>query len=101
VRFREALAAELGIDVQPSYEPLNDCPLYRPRTKKRYHLSDAYWRAIEPGRFDLPVCERIYREESVNFHHTLLMGSKEDMDQVAEAVSKIRDNAAELRAGAT
>lgn len=100
-RFREALAAELGIDVQPSYEPLNDCPLYRPLTKKRYHLSDAYWRAIDPGRFELPVCKRIYREESVNFHHTLLMGSKEDMDQVAQAVSKIRDNAAELRAGAT
>jgi L-glutamine:2-deoxy-scyllo-inosose/3-amino-2,3-dideoxy-scyllo-inosose aminotransferase len=98
-RFRDALAAELHIDVQPCYEPLTICPLYRPHTKKRYHYSEEYWNAIDPKRYQLPVSERIYNEESVNFHHTLLMGERADMDQVIEAIEKIRHNLSSLKEG--
>ncbi len=96
-KFREALAAELGLDVESSYEPLNNCSLYVPHTKPaRYKLNDEYWRAIDPSRFDLPVCERIYREEAVTTHHKILMGSRADMEQIAEAIRKIYDHAEEL-----
>lgn len=96
-KFREAMAAELGCDVEPSYEPLDACALYTPHTKPhRYKLTDEHWRQIDPSRFDLPVCHRIHSAESVCFHHTVLMGTRADMDIVAQAVEKIYNNADEL-----
>jgi L-glutamine:2-deoxy-scyllo-inosose/3-amino-2,3-dideoxy-scyllo-inosose aminotransferase len=95
--LRKALSAELGCPVEPSYEPLNACALYTPHTKPwRHKLTDKYWQEIDAGRFDLPVCHRIYREESVCFHHCVLMGTKADMDLIAEAIQKVYDNAEEL-----
>ncbi len=96
-KFRAALAKELGCDVEASYEPLDACSLYTPHTKPcRHKLSEEYWRQIDPAGFSLPVCHRIYREESVCFHHTILMGTKADMDLLAKAIEKIYDNAEEL-----
>jgi L-glutamine:2-deoxy-scyllo-inosose/3-amino-2,3-dideoxy-scyllo-inosose aminotransferase len=94
--FRPALAAELGIEVSPCYFPLNNDPLYRPLTKKRYNLSKSHWKKIDPKRFKLPVCEKAFKEESVCFHHSVLMGSKKDMGQIADAVEKIKKNVDEL-----
>lgn len=96
-KFREALTAEIGIAVAPSYEPLNKCSLYQPHTKPSKHkLSEEYWAAINPKRFDLPVCDNVYFEESVCIHHKVLMGSKSDIDMVAKAIKKIYDNAESL-----
>ena len=96
-KFREALSAELGISVEPSYEPLNKASLYVPHTKPaRHKLNDQYWKDIDPTRFSLPVCERIYKEESVCFHHKILMGTKEDMEVIVNAIKKIYDNVDEL-----
>ena len=97
VKFREALAKELDCSVEASYEPLNACSLYTPHTKpQRYKLSEDHWRQIDPARFELPICDRIYKEESVCFHHTVLMGPKADMDLIAKAIEKVYDNAEEL-----
>jgi L-glutamine:2-deoxy-scyllo-inosose/3-amino-2,3-dideoxy-scyllo-inosose aminotransferase len=96
-RFREALTAELGIEVAASYIPLNKCSLYVPHTKpSRHKLNNEYWKAIDPSRFDLPVCERIYSEESACIHHKILMGAKSDMDLIADAIRKVYDNAENL-----
>ena len=96
-QFRLALAAELGLDVEASYEPLNECSLYVPHTKPaRHRLSEEYWQAIDPARFHLPVCERIFHEESVATHHKILLGSRQDMDRIAEAIRKVYDHAEEL-----
>lgn len=96
-KFRAALSAELGIEVAASYFPLNKCSLYVPHTKPaRHKLNDDYWKAIDPSRFDLPVCDRIHHEESVCFHHKVLMGPKTDMDMFADAVVKIHENADQL-----
>jgi len=96
-RFRDALSKELGCPVGPSNEPLNKCSLYAPYTKPwRYRLSDDYWEAVDPGRFDLPVCESIFHEQAVCFHHNVLMGSKADMDQMVEAIYTIHRHAYEL-----
>jgi len=96
-KFRSALEAELGIVVDASYEPLNNCSLYVPHTKpSRHKLNEAYWKAIDPKRFSLPVCERIFEEESVCVHHKVLMGTTADMDLVAEAIKKIYAHSEEL-----
>jgi L-glutamine:2-deoxy-scyllo-inosose/3-amino-2,3-dideoxy-scyllo-inosose aminotransferase len=93
-KFREALSAELGIEVAASYIPLNKCSLYVPLTKpSRHKLNDEYWKAIDPSRFDLPVCDRIHSEESACIHHKVLMGSRSDMDLIADAIKKVYDNA--------
>ncbi|MBN2312688.1 MAG: DegT/DnrJ/EryC1/StrS family aminotransferase [Sedimentisphaerales bacterium] len=95
--FRKALEKELGCPIEPSYEPLNACSLYTPHTKPwRHKLSEEHWNQIDPTRFDLPVCHRIFSEESVCFHHTVLMGVKADMDLMVKAIEKIHDNVDEL-----
>ena len=96
-KFRKALESEIGIGVDSSYEPLNNCSLYVPLTKpSRYNLNEQYWKDIDPSRFDLPVCTRIYSEESVCIHHKVLMGNKADMDVIAQAITKIYNNVEEL-----
>ena len=95
--FRKALEKELGCPIEPSYEPLNACALYTPHTKpQRYKLSEEHWNRIDPSRFDLPVCQKVFSQESVCFHHTVLMGTKEDMGLMVKAIKKIYDNVDEL-----
>lgn len=96
-KFRKALESELGIGVDACYEPLNHCSLYVPLTKpSRHKLTEQTWKELDPSRFELPVCERIHKEESVCIHHKVLMGKKEDMDGIAEAIKKVYDHASEL-----
>lgn len=87
--FRKYFSAEIGFKAEACYQPLNDCSLYRPLTKQRYRINDRYWQEIDPSRFKLPVAERIYKHESVCLHHRILLGEREDMDQIVEAVKKV------------
>ena len=97
-RFREALAAELGCAVDSSYTPLNACSLYTPHTKPwRHKLTEGHWKRIDPTRFDLPVCQRVFERESICFHHKVLMGTRTDADQIVEAIRKIHTCTDELR----
>ena len=95
--FRQALGAETGLRVETTYEPLNDCALYQPHTKRRHRLNEEYWRAIDPSRFELPVCQKAFADEAVVIGHPFLLGDRADMDEVAKAVEKIYDNREELR----
>ncbi len=94
---RRALGAELAGHVSGTYQPLNACDLYQPHTKRRYHISEEYWQAIDPSRFELPVCERAHRDEGIVMHHPYLLGTHADMDQVAAAVNKLYTYRDELR----
>lgn len=96
-KFRAALTAELNFPFMPCYQPLNMCELYNPLTKKRHKLSEAYQKKIDPKRFKLPVAEDAYHNTSICAHHKILLGEKSDMDQIAEAVSKIKKYAGELK----
>ncbi len=95
--FREALSRELNFEFEPCYEPLNNCSLYRPLTKKRHNLSKEYFDLIDPARFDLPVCRKVFSEASVTAHHSLLLGNRKQCDRVIEAILKIKENIDELR----
>lgn len=95
-KFRKALSAELGLDIQPCYEPLNNCKLYRPLTKKRYNINPEYFKKINPLRFSLPVCENAFKNESITFHHSVLLAEKKDMNDILNAIVKIKENVDEL-----
>ncbi len=99
-RFCAALNAELrtGDAFEPPYDPLNRCDLYKPRTKKRHKLSTEYWKAINPRRFKLPVCEDANGKSGVAVHHVALMNTRKDMDDIVAAVKKVVDNIGEVRA---
>ena len=86
---------------QAPYEPLNMCGLYKPRTKVRHNLSKEYWKALNPKRHKLPVCVDAHTKSGITIHHQLLMNSKKDMDDVAEAIKKVVDNISELRTAKT
>lgn len=98
-QFCAALNAELntGDAWEIPYDPLNNCGLYKPQTKVRHKLSGDYWKAINPQRFKLPVCEDANGRSGVAVHHVTLMNTKEDMDLIAAAVKKIVDNIQEAR----
>lgn len=98
-QFCAALNAELKMadGFEPPYEPLNNCALYKPRTKPRHKLNAEYWKAINPKRFKLPVCKDAHEKMGCVVHHAVLMGTKKDMDQIADAVAKVSANVDALR----
>ncbi|MEZ4867176.1 MAG: DegT/DnrJ/EryC1/StrS family aminotransferase [Caldilineaceae bacterium] len=98
--FRKALGAELGTNVGGIYYPLNHSPLYQPHTKRRHHLNDDYWQAIDATRFTTPVAERAFSTESVLLSHPHLLADELAMQAVVDAVVKLHEQRDELAAWA-
>ena len=88
--FRAALEAELGIEVDRINEPLNAAPLYQPHTKRRYQLSDGYWDAVNPARFDLPVARSAYRD-GVTLPHKVLLDDAA-VPAIADAIARLHQH---------
>jgi hypothetical protein len=96
--FRRAVGAEVGIDALTTpYEPLNNCSLYRPHSKRRHRLGDDYWAAVDPTWYPLPITERICREEGVLLSHRFLLQPPSAMLQLTDAIEKVFENRDELR----
>lgn len=95
--IRKALSAEIGLGVGGTYEPLNNCSLYKPHTKRRHRLNDEYWDAIDPARFELPVCQKAYEDEAMVIWHGFLLAEQTEMDDIARAVAKLYEHRMELR----
>ncbi len=100
-RFLAALSAEgipaskgLGvIEAKPmNKEGLLETTLNSKAYQKIYSREKlgAYWRDNE-----CPECERLI-EETVGFHHSILLGSREDMDDICNAVEKLYENRGKL-----
>ncbi|HYK87694.1 MAG TPA: DegT/DnrJ/EryC1/StrS family aminotransferase, partial [Acidobacteriota bacterium] len=91
--FLKALVAE-GVPAEgPFYEPLYRAPLW--------HFRRDDWAAfsksdVDYSRVHCPVAEKAAYDESIWLHHSLLLGSESDTNDIAEAISKIKANAAEL-----
>lgn len=92
-----ALAAELGADVRRVDAPLNRHPLYVPTRAPLAARSADLREALEPNRFALPRAERAYAEV-VTLPHQMLLSAPEDMQDVAEALEKVRRCGLVLRA---
>lgn len=85
----EALEAELGLWVHQAYKPLNEHALYRPHLDHPLRHDPETRRRLDPARFDLPEAARQHRR-SILFHHPALLGTSEDMDDIAAAFRKVQ-----------
>jgi len=94
--FRNALSKELELSVESTYAPLNDSPLYKPHSKKRHKLSEEYWQAINPRRFELPVCRRLYSEQAVTVRQPFLLSAPSDVQEFQQGVEKLYENRDQL-----
>ena len=79
------------------YEPLNHSALYRPFSKQTHKLSDEYCKAIDPARFELPVIEKMYKEEYLGMDHYELLGEKSELDKIVDIMKKLYANLGELK----
>jgi dTDP-4-amino-4,6-dideoxygalactose transaminase len=84
-----ALAAELGADVRRVDAPLNRHPLYVPTRAPLVARNTELRAELESSRFPLPNAESAYTEV-VTFPHQMLLSAPEDMQDVADALEKIR-----------
>jgi len=93
-RFIEALKAE-GVPCSSGY-----VPLYKERFMLNLvndqFLSRKYQKKIDYSRVRLPVTERACYEEAVWLFQYMLLGTREDMDDIVNAIWKIKENAKEL-----
>ena len=90
-----ALRAE-GIPCSEGYVPLYTMPAIRDgigRLKRAVHAPDA-GASLTP---DCPVTERACHQEGVWFFQTMLLGSRQDMDDIAAAIAKLQANVDALR----
>ena len=94
-RFIEALRTE-GIPASPGYSiPLYKQPVFRERYYGIYRSPELL--AVDYDAVNLPVTERACRSEAVWFTQNVMLGSREDMDDIVRAVAKIGDHRDELR----
>lgn len=92
--FVEALRAE-GIPCASGYAPLHR-QRYMLRLAQDPFLSRLYRNRVDYDAVRLTVTERACYEEGVWLFQYMLLGTKEDMDDISNAVAKIKENAEEL-----
>ncbi|MGH9340338.1 MAG: aminotransferase class I/II-fold pyridoxal phosphate-dependent enzyme [Acidobacteriota bacterium] len=95
-RFLKALHAE-GIPCSGGYSPLNREEFIKntvtSRAYQKIYGSERIQRYLEQN--DCPVNDRLC-QEALWFGQTMLLGTKRDMDQIAEAIRKIQTNGGDL-----
>lgn len=93
-RFIEALRAE-GIPASPGYSiPLYKQPVF---TEQNYGIyRSPALSAVDFGALNLPVTERACYSEAVWFSQNVLLGSRDDMEDIVRAVAKIGEHRDEL-----
>ena len=93
-RFIAALNAE-GIPASPGYSlPLYKQPVF---LEKNYgvYMQDAL-REIDFGALNLPETEKACADEGIWLTQNVLLGEKEEMDDIVRAIAKIRERRQEL-----
>ncbi len=96
-RFAAALNAE-GIPCDPYfYTPIYHRDLFPLRAAEYPCCRDRYGDELDPHSVSCPVAEKAAYHEAIWFHHHLFMGDQKDIDDIVEAIRKVRDNIDELR----
>lgn len=89
--FLKALSAE-GIPCSPGYNPLYKDDLFKAPIEK-CPLSCGYYKGkVDYTKVECPVAEKACREEGVWFFQSMFLGDKSDMDDIVNAIKKIKDN---------
>ena len=86
-----ALSAELGFLIEPIDAPLNQNPLYAPLRSPYCRRNAEASVELDPRRFDLPNAVDAHRH-CFTFSHHILLGSEDDMHDIAEAFRKVIEN---------
>jgi dTDP-4-amino-4,6-dideoxygalactose transaminase len=94
-KFIEALSAE-GVPCASGYVPLYKEQMFYVEPGGCPIGCGFYGRQIDYGKVHCPVCENASYNEVIWLGQSMLLGTKEDMDDIVAAVRKVRDNAAEL-----
>jgi len=95
-RFAKALVAE-GIPCDPYfYTPIYQRTLFPLRASEYPLCRERYGETLDPASLSCPVAERAAYEEALWFHHRLFLGTRSDMDDILQAIIKIRENLEEL-----
>ncbi|MBN2090757.1 DegT/DnrJ/EryC1/StrS family aminotransferase [candidate division KSB1 bacterium] len=94
--FRKALSAELGFEFWTTYTPLSHSEVYYPHTKKRHQLNSEYLAAINPGRWELPVADDLWKNRVVLANWSILGCPPERAHLLTDAIIKIYENRDEL-----
>ncbi|MEM3047107.1 MAG: DegT/DnrJ/EryC1/StrS family aminotransferase, partial [Candidatus Bathyarchaeia archaeon] len=95
-RFVEALRAE-GIPCTGGYGPWYRAP-YMLALREDRLLKSLYGERVDYSRVNVPVTEKACTQEGVWLFQSMLLGSRQDMDDIVTAVKKVKENAAELTA---
>jgi perosamine synthetase len=99
-KFLKALHAE-GVPCSAGYTPLNKEPFMETtltsRAFKKIYTEKELYSLRE--RNNCPENDKLCNEEAVWLEQTVLLGTRTDMEQIAEAVRKIQSQAGELARG--
>ena len=97
-RFMEALRAE-GISTSTGYGRLNSDPYVTALAKNRHFLKIYGEKAMQQWleRNKCPQNDKLTGEQSLWLTQNTLLGTKNDMEQIAEAIRKIHKYAKELK----
>lgn len=95
-RFIEALNAE-GIPCGAGYVPLYKEQMFYVEPDGCPMGCAFYGRTMDYSKVSCPVTEHACKNESVWLFQTMFLGDKRDMEDIASAVRKIRENVHELK----
>lgn len=97
--FIGALKAEVSdaFHVGSTYVPLHRSNLYRPLSKKTHRLNEDYVNAINPSRFNLPVCDRVFEDVAICIGQPALLMDDSGIDKLVDIFNKLWDNIDELK----
>ena len=88
--FVKALRAE-GIPCSPGYVPLHHSPAVRAEIARLLRvLGHSHQVGLERAEARLPVAERAGYQEGIWLTQNVLLGEREDLDDVVEAIAKIQ-----------
>ncbi len=96
-KFLEALHAE-GVPCSPGYGPLTRDAYVTNLAKNRHYLKIYGEKTMKNWleRIACPENDKLCTAEAVWFFQTMLLGTKTNMEQIAQAIHKISKNAAEI-----
>ena len=93
-KFREALVAE-GIPCSLGYTPLYRSPAFQ-NLKRIPFIPKSISEKMDYSEVSLPNTERACYKEALWFTQRMLLGSREDMEDIVAAIEKIKENVDEL-----
>jgi dTDP-4-amino-4,6-dideoxygalactose transaminase len=96
-KFLEAMAAE-GVPVSGGYTvPLYEQPVFQNKRFGPYSGANSYESDIDINAARCPVTERASREEGCWLTQNVLLGTREDIDDIVRAAAKVYENRRDLR----